>query len=278
MSTITLTNTLTNGSTADADEVMENLNDILNVVNGSLDADNFTDSSLFDDWKEVDDTWTYASATTITVPSGAASLYQVGDKIKITQTTDKFFYISAVADTVLTVNGAGLYTVADAAITAKSYSRAHQPFGFPIKMLPGYGKASAYLDTASQENLTNGENTKVLLNAENFDPDSCFANYKYTAQVSGYYYVNAQVTWYGADMVADNTYLSYIYVDGFSVKARYSQASAAKYLSSPVSGLIYVAKDSYIELYARQNSGGNAVDVSYGDVLTFMDIYLVSVL
>jgi hypothetical protein len=45
MSTITLSNTLTNGQTADADEVMENLNDILNVVNGSIDEDNISSSS-----------------------------------------------------------------------------------------------------------------------------------------------------------------------------------------------------------------------------------------
>jgi len=40
MSTITLTNTLTNGTVADADEVMANFNDIVNVVNGSLDNTN----------------------------------------------------------------------------------------------------------------------------------------------------------------------------------------------------------------------------------------------
>lgn len=40
MSTITLTNTLTNGTVADADDLMENLEDITTVVNGSIDEDN----------------------------------------------------------------------------------------------------------------------------------------------------------------------------------------------------------------------------------------------
>jgi len=42
MGTITLTNTLTNGTTADAEDVMEDLNDITDVVNGGIDNDNIS--------------------------------------------------------------------------------------------------------------------------------------------------------------------------------------------------------------------------------------------
>jgi len=45
MSLITLTNELTNGTTADADKVMDNFEDITNVVNGSLDEDNISSST-----------------------------------------------------------------------------------------------------------------------------------------------------------------------------------------------------------------------------------------
>jgi len=83
-----------------------------------------------DGWISANETWTYASASTITVPSGAASKYQIGDKIKLTQTTVKYFYIVGVADTVLTVNG-GSTVVADAAITANCYSHSDNPIGFP---------------------------------------------------------------------------------------------------------------------------------------------------
>ena len=82
-------------------------------------------------WLKVEDTWAYATATTITVPSGAASLYSVGDKVKLTQTTVKYFYIVGVADTVLTVTGGSDYTVANAAITLPNYSKAASPVGFP---------------------------------------------------------------------------------------------------------------------------------------------------
>jgi hypothetical protein len=82
-------------------------------------------------WTPARETWTYASATTITVPSGAASKYKKGDKIKLTQTTVKYFYIVGVADTLLTVTGGSDYTVANAAISANYYSHQENPIGFP---------------------------------------------------------------------------------------------------------------------------------------------------
>lgn len=84
-----------------------------------------------DGWTPVSDTWTYASASTITVPSGAAAIYQVGDKIKLTQTTPKYFYVTVVADTLLTVTGGTDYTVANAAITSPYYSHQQSPLLFP---------------------------------------------------------------------------------------------------------------------------------------------------
>lgn len=82
-------------------------------------------------WILANETWTYASASTITVPSGAASKYKKGDKIKITQTTVKYFYITGVTDTILTVFGGTDYTVANEAITDNYYSHQANPIGFP---------------------------------------------------------------------------------------------------------------------------------------------------
>jgi len=82
-------------------------------------------------WTRVLSTWTYASPTTINVPSGAASIYTVGQRIQITQTTVKYFYVVAVADTLLTVRGGSNYSVANAAITAPAYSNITNPVGFP---------------------------------------------------------------------------------------------------------------------------------------------------
>jgi len=104
-----------------------------------------------DGWTLADESWAYASATTITVPTGAASRYAKGDKIKLTQTTVKYFYVVGVADTVLTVTGGSDYTVANAAITLNYYSHAVSPVGFPAYFwwtpniaYAGYAQLSAY--------------------------------------------------------------------------------------------------------------------------------------
>lgn len=88
-------------------------------------------TTLIDGWTPADATWTYASASTITVPSGAASIYQKGDRIKWTQTTVKYGVIVAVADTLLTIAVNTDYTVANAAISANYYSHQANPLGFP---------------------------------------------------------------------------------------------------------------------------------------------------
>lgn len=83
----------------------------------------------WDGWQSVADTWAYASATTITVPSGAASLYQKGDKIKLTANSVVLYaYVASVSDTVLTVIGNPL---TNHTFTNVFVSRAESPFGFP---------------------------------------------------------------------------------------------------------------------------------------------------
>lgn len=110
-------NNFTAGTTIASADVNENFSDIAGAIN--------------DGWIPADQSWAYASANTITVPSGATAIYSVGDKIKITQNTVKYFYVTAVADTTLTVTGGTDYTVDNAAITSPYYSKATSPVGFP---------------------------------------------------------------------------------------------------------------------------------------------------
>jgi hypothetical protein len=86
-----------------------------------------------DGWQAASGTWTYASATTITVPTDATTLYSVGDKIRFKQGgAYKYFYVIAVAATLLTVTGGSDYTVATpTAITDIYYSKVASPVGFP---------------------------------------------------------------------------------------------------------------------------------------------------
>lgn len=86
-----------------------------------------------DGWKEAGETWTYASASTITVPTGAANRYKKGDKIKWTQTTVKYGVIVTVADTLLTIAVNTDYVVTNAAISLNYYSHQASPIGFPTR-------------------------------------------------------------------------------------------------------------------------------------------------
>lgn len=76
--------------------------------------------------------WAYASTTTITVPTDATTFYDVGDKVRLKQGGGyKYFYVSAVGATTLTVYGGSDYTVANAAITDVEVSKDENPLGFP---------------------------------------------------------------------------------------------------------------------------------------------------
>ncbi len=90
-----------------------------------------------DGWFPISDSWTFAAADaptyTITVPSGAASLYGVGDRIKLTHSAAvKYFIVTAVADTVLTVYGGTDYTLSASALSSIYYSHDKAPLGFPL--------------------------------------------------------------------------------------------------------------------------------------------------
>lgn len=88
-----------------------------------------------DGWISPGETWTYASATTFTISGDKTSKYSVGDKIKLTQTTPKYFYIIGVSysapNTTITVCAGNVYSLANAAITSPYYSKVSTPNGFP---------------------------------------------------------------------------------------------------------------------------------------------------
>lgn len=139
------------GTTADAADYNTPINTIVSEFNGNIDNANIksgaaiagskiadasvdvgTKASQWDGWIAVSDNWSYASATTITVPTDATTKYSVGDKIKLVQSAaTKYFYVTAVSSTVLTVTGGTDYTVANSAISGIYYSKVETPLGFP---------------------------------------------------------------------------------------------------------------------------------------------------
>jgi hypothetical protein len=92
-------------------------------------------SEIESGWIAAGETWTYASASTFTVAADVSGKYQKGDKIKLTQTTAKYFYVLSATysapNTTVTVTAGTSYTIANAAITLPLWSRSTNPFGFP---------------------------------------------------------------------------------------------------------------------------------------------------
>lgn len=107
-------------------------------------------------WVEADETWTYASATTFTISGDKTGKYQKGDKIKLTQTSVKYFYVINVTysspNTTVTVTGGSDYSLANATITSPYFSKIENPQGFPIN---GFSYTPTILTTANAGTFSN---------------------------------------------------------------------------------------------------------------------------
>lgn len=86
-------------------------------------------------WTEAGETWTYDSATTFTVSGDQTAKYRAGAKIKLTQTSVKYFYIvtssHSSGTTTVTVTGGSDYSLSNASITSPHFSYQATPQGFP---------------------------------------------------------------------------------------------------------------------------------------------------
>lgn len=171
MGSVAITNTFTNGTTAEAPQVNANFSDLVNYINArnsgaskwdelGVSGDATVDGSLTvggtdfataialaisaDGWSASNETWTYASATTFTISGDKTAKYSIGDKIKFVQTTQKYFYITGISygspNTTVTVCAGDVYSIANAAITAPYYSKMATPNGFPasFSLTPNY--------------------------------------------------------------------------------------------------------------------------------------------
>lgn len=114
--------------------------DLLAIVNdpsGTPSTQKITVDNLgiLSGWIPADVTWTYATASTFTISGvDVTAIFQPGTRIKLTQTTVKYFVVkgsSFSSDTTVTILTNTNYTLADAAITSPYYSYQVSPQGYP---------------------------------------------------------------------------------------------------------------------------------------------------
>lgn len=92
-------------------------------------------TDLLTGWYPFTPACTYASATTFTITGDYTSVLSPGMKLKLTNSTLKYFYVVSASygapNTTVTITGGTSYTLANAAITGVYLSRISNPQGFP---------------------------------------------------------------------------------------------------------------------------------------------------
>lgn len=119
-------------SVAGTTDYEDNVTDDDDIPNKKYVDDN---SGSTDGWTEITDTLTYASAMSFTIAGvDRTSVYTPGTRIKLTQTSTKYFVVTSSSfstDTTVNITGGTDYTLANAAITDPFYSYQLNPQGYP---------------------------------------------------------------------------------------------------------------------------------------------------
>lgn len=116
------------------------------VTTGTEDAKIVTPKALKDagivavtpysDWQTISATLTYSSADdptfVVSTDVDLTTIIPVGARIKLTQTTAKFFIVTAITSNSITLYGGTDYDLANAAITSPYFSTVKAPLGFPL--------------------------------------------------------------------------------------------------------------------------------------------------
>lgn len=139
------------------------------------------------------ETWTYASATTITVPTNATTKYDKGMIVKFSQTTGgtKYAVITNVAATLLTVKLLNGATLANETISNSFYTTAN-PLGAGLKPTESLLSTVAFAATITQS-IPNNSYTTLTGFSELFDKGSNFASGTFTAPYDGIYHFDVSI-------------------------------------------------------------------------------------
>jgi hypothetical protein len=130
-----------------------------------------------DGWVSADETWTHASSTTFTVSGDVTNKYEIGDRLKLNNTTTKYFYIIGKSfgggTTTITVTGGTDYSLTSDPITSNFYSKVINPVNFPHWLNYTSTVTGTTSSTSSARfRLTGRECTLFLLSFSSFTSNS----------------------------------------------------------------------------------------------------------
>lgn len=227
---------------------------------------------LRDGWCYDTDTWVYVSATSFKV-TGKDVRYKFpkGTKIKLVQTTTKYFYVVATAystDTTITITGGSDYTLASATISGQAYSYADSPQNYP------FGTVAIRVERSSNQSIPNNTWTTLSFNTIVTEEKPATTSQwssgdptKLICRLPGYYLINAHVR------IAQNATgargINLMKNGGSPLTAIIIAAFSGQDPIIQCSTIVKLGTGDYIEAMAFQNSGA-ALDA----VATSNNLYL----
>jgi hypothetical protein len=226
-----------------------------------------------DGWVGAEGTWSYSSADAptfvISVNKALDGIIGVGMRIKLTQTTAKYFIVTAVGTysggaTLITVYGGTDYTLANAAITTPFWSSAKAPFGFPTAPEKW---TVAFSDTSVRAKANPTQNTWYQIHAalQFYAPIGAWRVYqKYTLYVSGASPVSA----WGTISTANNSESN----SAFTVGAGFSSVDASIVVFN-VTPLTVATKT--LEYIILRTTKTGCTDIEFNNSASAMSINLV---
>jgi len=150
----------------------------MQIIDGALGNIN---TILSNGWIPDSDTWIYVSSTSFKITGkNVTSKFPVGTKIKLTQTTVKYFYVTAAAfatDTTVTIAGGSIYTLANATIVNPYYSYAETPQNYPFYAIWETIKVGSSPDKSSDPAVSVARTLNVDINSHGVMDSSIFNGY-----------------------------------------------------------------------------------------------------
>ena len=219
-------------------------------------------ASTSDQWVVYANAPTYISATSFSVAGDQKPTFQVGRRLRSTNTGGTIYstiLTATFADGITTITVANDSGTLDSGLSAVSYGL----ISVANTSLPTGPAFSAYQSTLQA--VATATFTKLQFQTEEFDTASGFdtANGRFTPKVAGYYAINAGVSYAAAVAPA----ICSIYKNGSEYKRGHHANSST--IGSTVQCLVYLnGSTDYVEAYAYQGSGGS-VNTSADSKMTY---------